>query len=99
MSNKTVSWSEILSLLSPGGQQQLIDFIRTAQQTRGANWLPEIQAEFPMFSLIVQLVCSKTADEAFNELQTEFPNYPLYFVKSGIENLHARLRAEIEKKR
>ena len=99
MSNQTVSWSEILALISPTGQQQLIDFVKTAQETRGVNWLPEIQAEFPMFSWIVELVCTKTADEAFDELQSEFPNYPLYFVKGGLQNLHGRLKSEIERKR
>jgi len=99
MSNQTVSWSEILALISPAGQQQLIDFVRTAQETRGANWLPEIQAEFPMFCWIVEMVCTKTADEAFDELQNEFPTYPLSFVKGGLQSLHARLKTEIERKR
>jgi hypothetical protein len=61
--------------------------------------LPEIQAEFPMFSWIIDLVCNHTADEAIAELQTQFPNYPLQLVKGGIKSLHSRLRTEIERKR
>ena len=95
----SINPSEILALLSPAGQQQVVEFIQRAQAERGANWLPEIQAEFPMFSWIVELVCNHTADEAFAELQSQFPNYPLQLVKGGIKSLHNRLRIEIERPR
>lgn len=94
-----VKWSDILTLLSPGGQQGLVDFIRQAQADRGKNWLPEIQAEYPMFTWIVELVCKHDAEDAFIALQREFPGYPLSWVKSGIHNLHGVLRTEIERKR
>ena len=97
--NQTVKVGDLLTFLSPAGQQQIVEFIHRAQIERGANWLPEIQAEFPMFWWIVELVCNRTADEAFDELQSQFPKYPLQFVKGGIRSLHARLRSEIERKR
>ena len=96
--NQTISWQEVLTFLSPSGQQQLIDFVREAQQKRGANWLPEIKAEFPLFSWIVDLVANKK-DEAFEAVQGEFPNYPLFIFKGQIQTLHAALKAEIERKR
>ena len=99
MSNQTISWREVLTFISPAGQQQLVEFVRTAQAERGANWLPEIQAEFPMFSWIVELVCTRTADEAFADLQTQFPTWPLYIVKGPLAGLHATLKTEIERKR
>ena len=46
-----------------------------------------------------KLVCNHTADEAFAELQSQFPNYPLQLVKGGIKSLHNRLRIEIERPR
>jgi hypothetical protein len=97
--NQTISWGEILTFLSPAGQQQLVDFVRQAQEDRGANWLPEIQAEFPMFSWIVELVCTKTPAEAFADLQAEFPSIPLRLVENQLHQLHGTLRAEIERKR
>ena len=95
----SVKWSEVLTLLSPDGQQQLVDFVHRAQAERGANWLPEIEAEFPMFSWIVDLVCNKTEDEAFAELQREFPVLPLAMLRGKIGQLHTTLKTEIERKR
>lgn len=99
MSNQKVTWRDIATFVSPAGQQQLVDFVRKAKDERGANWLPEIQAEYPMFSWIVELVCTKTADEAFTELQNEFPIFPLWMIEGKVHNLHAALRHEIERKR
>jgi hypothetical protein len=99
MSQQTIDLREFLTFLSPAGQQQIVEFIHRAQAERGANWLPEIQAEFPMFSWIVELVCNRTADEAFAELQSQFPNYPLQLAKGAIKSLHGRLKSEIEVKR
>lgn len=97
--NETISWLDLLTFVSPGGQQQIIDFIAEARSTRGANWLPEIKREFPMFSWIVELVVTRTADEAFSELQAAYPNYPLYLAKGQLLQLHERLLAEIDKPR
>lgn len=80
-SAQTIDWKELLTLFSPAGQQQMVDFIRQAQADRGRNWLPEIQTEYPMFSWIVELVCTKSADDAFAELQAAYPTYPLSWVK------------------
>jgi hypothetical protein len=99
MSNDAITWQEILTFLSPAGQQQLVDFIREAKETRGSNWLPEIKAEFPMFSWIVELIATRTAEEAFAELSAEFPNWPLWIAKGQLVQLHGRLAAEIDKPR
>lgn len=98
-SNQAVSWRDFAALVSPSGQQQLVDFVRKAKEERGANWLPEIKREFPLFSWIVDLVCNKTANEAFAALQIEFPAFPLALVKPKLQSLHAMLRTEIERKR
>lgn len=97
--NQTISWKDVLTFLSPDGQRQLVDFVRIARDERGKNWLPEIKAEFPTFSWIVELVCTKTADEAFTELQEEFPVFPLWMIEGKLQQLHATLKAEIERKR
>ena len=97
--SQTITFRNLATFLSPAGQQQLIDFVRQAREQRGSNWLPEIQAEFPMLTWIVDLVCNHTADEAFTELQRQFPKYPLQLARGGIHSLHRNLREEIEKKR
>ena len=99
MSNQPIAWSDLLTFLSPTGQQQIVDFVRKAKAERGTRWLPELKAEFPMFSWIVELVADRTADEAFNELQAGFPTYPLWIAKSQLTELHSRLRHEIDKPR
>jgi hypothetical protein len=99
MATETLDWKDLLTFLSPTGQQQIVDFVAEAKATRGSNWLPEIQREFPMFSWIVELVCTRTADEAFADLQDAFPNYPLWLARGQLTALHGRLKHEIEKPR
>jgi hypothetical protein len=99
MASSSVGLTEMLAFVSPNGQQQLIDFVREAKDTRGENWLPQIKEEFPTFSWIVELVADRTADEAFEELQAAFSNYPLWMAKNQLIQLHGRLLAEINKPR
>lgn len=96
MRDNNISWKEVAALLSPAGQDQLIAIIHTAQEKRGKDWLPAIQSEFPMASWIVELVCQKTADEAYRELQSTFPTWPLWIAESKIKTLHGRLLEAIE---
>jgi len=96
---REIGWLDLLTFLSPAGQKQIIDFVREAKETRGSNWLPQIKAEFPMFSWIIELVANRTADEAYDELQKAFPTYPLWLAKGQLMNLHGLLLAEIEKPR
>jgi hypothetical protein len=94
-----ILWRDLLTFLSPSGQRQIVEFVQRARRERGHNWLVEIKTEFPLFSFLVELVALRTAEEAFLELQSAYPNYPLAFVKSSIIELHQRLRREIEKER
>src|SRR4051812_39321316 len=79
--SQSLSWREILSFLSPVGQQRIVEFVRQAKVERGANWLHELKAEFPTFNWLADLVCNFEADEAFDELQSEFSTLPLAVVK------------------
>lgn len=99
MSIQQISISEIAALLSPEGQRQLIDFVRRAKEERGAGWIDAIKSDYPMLVWIVDLVANKTADEAFRFLQEEFPIFPLSMFEGKIHNLHAALRAEIDRPR
>ncbi|MDI1241218.1 MAG: hypothetical protein PSX80_04780 [bacterium] len=99
MASETIGWKEWLTFLSPAGQEQIIDFIRQAREERGGNWLPEIKAEFPMFAFIVELIADREADQAFEELQSQFSGYPLWMVKDKLISLHGRMRAEIDRPR
>ena len=99
MQSETIGVREFLTFLSPAGQKQIVDFIQKAKADRGTNWLPEIKAEFPMFSFIAELVADRDAEDAFTELQNQFPTYPLNFVKRELLALHGTLRAEIDKPR
>src|SRR4051812_2064552 len=86
-----LSWREWLSLISPHGQQQMIDWVRDAREKRGANWLAEIAAEYPLFSWIAELVCSMDADDALSEIEAAYPHWPIRMIAGGkLKELHAR---------
>lgn len=97
--NRTISWTEIVALLSPEGQQRLVDWIRNAKEERGSGWLDAVRAEYPTFCWMIDLVANKTADEAFRDLQDEFPIFPLHHIEGQIHALHRMLRSEIDKPR
>lgn len=94
-----LSWRDWLAFLSPDGQQQIIDFISEARETRGENWLPEIKAEFPLAAWIAELVCTRDAEQAFDEFKAAYPDFPIWIVKRQLIAFHGRLRFEIEKPR
>src|SRR3954463_1469529 len=94
------NWAGFLQLISPSGQQQMIDFVQRAQRERGANWLPEIKAEFPMASWIIELVCTRTAEQALDAGGATSAKRPVRLLgRNAIITLHARLKDEIEKPR
>jgi hypothetical protein len=96
----SLSWRQLLDLFSPAGQASVVAWITEARETRGANWLPEIKAEFPMFSWIVELACTCTADEAITQVAAAYPHMPVRtFGSNAIRELHAKLKFEIERKR
>lgn len=99
MTAAALGWRDLLTFLSPAGQQELVEFVRQAKREGGSNWLPAVKNEFPAFSWMVELVATKTDEEAYAALQAAYPHYPLYFVKNQIKSLHGVLLAEIEKKR
>lgn len=94
-----LSWRDWLAFLSPAGQQQIVDFVVQARDSRGENWLPEIKAEFPMAAWIAELVCSHDADAAFEQFAAAYPDFPIWMVKRHLIGLHAKLRFEIERPR
>lgn len=91
--------AEWVRLLSPAGQQQIVDFVREARESRGAGWIEELSDEFPMARWIVELVATRTADEALEDIKAEYPSLPVWIVGPQIRQLHARLAAEIDKPR
>ena len=95
----TIGWRDLMTFLSPAGQDQIADLIARAKQDRGSNWIEEIQTEYPMLSWILELVCTRDAETAFEEMQQAYPAYPLYIAKGQLINMHAWLRTEIERKR
>jgi hypothetical protein len=95
----SVSFGEIMALVSPEGQQQLIDFVRRAREERGAGWLEAIKTDYPTFCWIADLVANNTGEEAVAQLQKQFPLFPLAIVKTKLLTLHAALQAEIDKPR
>lgn len=99
MSEQTISWRELLTFISPAGQQQIVEFVRRARDERGANWLFEIKSEFPMFAWLAQLVCTRSPEQAFEALAREFPNYPLWLARDQLIKLHGVLKTEIERPR
>ena len=95
-----LSWAELLRFVSPGGHQEIVDFIVDVRERRGADWLPTLEADFPMASWLVRLVCTKDADAALDEIAELYPNLPIrYAAGNQIKALHGRLKYEIERKR
>ena len=95
-----LNWSQLTSLASDDVQQQIVDFIVEARNTRGENWLPEIQAEFPLARWIADLVANYTADEAIEQIAEAYPLVPVNFLAGdAIRSLHGRLKFELEKPR
>lgn len=95
-----VNWRDLLTFLSPKGQEQIAAFIAEARATRGEHWLEEIQAEFPTASWFVDLAVNYTADDALDAIATAYPHWPVKaFAGDGIRLLHARLNYELEKPR
>lgn len=94
-----LSWSELLCFVSPDGQQEIVDFIVDIRERRGADWLPTIEADFPLASWLVRLVCTKDADETIAEIAGLYPSWPILLMAEQIKTLHGRLKYEIERKR
>jgi hypothetical protein len=95
----SIGWHEWLAFLSPDGQQQIVAFVRQAREERGANWIAEIQTDYPMLSYIVALVANYDAETAFDELQSQYSQWPLWIAKTKLITLHGLLRAEIDRPR
>lgn len=90
------NWSDILKLLSPAGQDELIKIVRQARKERGARWLDAIRQEYPhaVQALEIAIACDD-AHTAFDRLTAKYPDWPLWLAKPLILNLYAKLRAEI----
>ena len=95
----SIGWQEWLAFLSPDGQQQILAFVRQSREERGANWIVEIQTDYPMLSYIVELVANYDAEAAFAELQSQYSQWPLWIAKPKLITLHGLLRAEIDRPR
>lgn len=84
-------------LLTDNGLQVLLEWFRTYKDQHGPEWIADIKAEWPFGSWIVDLVTTKTADEAFVIVKQ---NYWLAAAfETQLKQLHAVLLAEIDKKR
>lgn len=95
-----IDWKGFLLLLSPEAQQRMVDIVVDARENRGANWLPEIKAEFPMAAWVVELVCTRTAEQALDDVCDAYDKWPVRLLAgNAIIGLHARLKFEIEKPR
>lgn len=84
-------------LLTGEGQRQVVDFIAHFRDTHGPAWLAEFKDMYPDFCWIVELVATKTADQAFAEVCKEYPLAIL--AASPLKTFHTALRCEIDKKR
>lgn len=88
---------DLTAAITTEGQEQILQFLREYRDQHGPEWIAEIKAEYPTLSWIIELVATKTPDEAHAEI---CHHYPLAaFVGPQLKTLHARLREEIDKKR
>lgn len=86
-------------LVTGNGQQVLLEWFRTYRDQHGAEWLADIKAEWPFGSWVVELVTTKTADEAHAEICKHYPLAALPFAAKPLKAFHAILLEEIDKKR
>ena len=93
-----VNWRELLSFLSPTGQQRIVGSIQRTLAEHGAV-LTTTVSEFPEFGWLIELLCDRDIDDVFKFLQKEYPTLPLSLIKPQLENLHATIRFEIEKRK
>jgi len=97
MTTPALTITQLMHLVSPEGQQEIVDFIRDARERGGRDWLPAIKSEFPFATWIADLVANYTADEAFEEICRSYPAARL--AGSQIKALHAKLSEELDKPR
>ena len=86
-----------IDLVTPRGQRLVIDYIRDFRTVHGPEWLDEMRKLYPEFCRLVELVTTKTADEAHAEIVKDYPAALLF--GSTIKSLHGILLEEIERKR
>lgn len=89
--------NDVAYLMSPQGWKECLAVIQKAHETRGAEWLLELQKNYPNLYFACELAMNKTADEAFQVIYEHYGPITLIF-KSQILDFHARLKTEIDKK-
>lgn len=95
----SIGWRDLMRFFSPAGQMEISQFIEQAKAERGAGWLTEIKADYPMFCWIAELVCNHDANDAFEHFQAAYKGLPLRYIRPQMIELHRWLRTEIEKPR
>jgi hypothetical protein len=86
-----------LQYLTPAGADELCEFLTTARNALGDDWLEAVQEENPHLVFVVDLVLNRTADEAFAYVCRQFGAARLY--KKQLYDLHRRLNEEFRKPR
>jgi len=88
---------DFTQMLSANGQEVLLNWFRQYRDQHGHEWKAEIKNEWPLGYWVVELVTTRTADEAFAEIVRQYPLAAL--AARPIKAFHAKLLEEIDKKR
>lgn len=94
-----IDWMQMVRILSPSSRAEIAAIIADARQRAGADWLRAISDEYPMFTWMIDLVANYDADAAYMQIESEYPDYPLWMFKRQIVELHQWLRSEIDRPR
>lgn len=94
-----IGWLELCTLLSPVGKNQIAEIIAIAKRDRGSGWIESIKAEYPTACWIIDLAANYTADDAYTQLRSAYPHYPLWMFESRIKEMHGFLRDQIDSPR
>lgn len=100
--------AELLKLVTPEGQANILRAIKEAKERTGKDFVLAVKNQYPYFARVIDLAANHTAEESYNEIYQEvekrigpigvsFAMGPQ--VREAIYQLHANLRAEIDRPR
>lgn len=88
---------ELLNLLTPAGQQQLVDFVREANATQGKPFADYVREHYPQFVGVLDVLINYTPRAAVNKLIDDYPLLPIRNFAPQIIALHETLNRELKK--
>lgn len=99
--------AELLKLVTPEGQANILRAIKEAKERTGKDFVLAVKNQYPYFARVIDLAANHTAEESYREIYQEVEkrvgpivaSFSMPQVREPILQLHAKLRAEIDRPR